>query len=102
MENKATSVEVHLNKKVSDHVAKNREKLKPIIEAIIMCERQLILLQGHCDDDTYAGDKSNNPGNLHAIRQLLAKCGNNFELEDHFNNASKNLPPIGRKKHKMN
>ena len=90
MENKTIPVDMQLNKLVCKQIAVNREKLKPIVEAIVMCGRQNIPLRGHRDSSAQVQDDSNNPGNLHAILRLLAICGNNEPFNEHFEGAARN------------
>lgn len=90
MENEAASVDVQLSNLLSEQVSKNREKLKPIIEAILLCARQCIALRGHRDDAKLYEVDSNNPGNLQAILSYLAQNGNNVHFQDHLLNAPKN------------
>ncbi len=89
MENRILPINAQLNRQVPDQIAKNREKLKPIIETIIMCGQQNISLRGHRDDARYLEDLKNHPGNLQAILTLLYKCGRNPDFDEHFKNAPK-------------
>ena len=90
MENEAASVDVQLNHLLSEQVSKNRQKLKPIIEAILLCARQCIALRGHRDDAKLYEVDSNNPGNLQEILSYLARNGNNVHFQDHLLNAPRN------------
>ena len=90
MENEAASVDVQLSHMLSEQISKNREKLKPIIEAILLCARQCIALRGHRDDAKLYEVDSNNPGNLQAIISYLARNGNNVHFQDHLLNAPRN------------
>ena len=89
MEQRTASISVQADKLVAKQVTINREKLKPIIEAIVLCGRQNISLRGHRDDSQYYDETTNNPGNLQAILSYLARCGNNKLFEDHFASAPK-------------
>lgn len=52
----------------------NREKIKPIIEAIILCGRQEMALRGHRDSGSIkVDDSSKNEGNLREILKFRAK-----------------------------
>ena len=90
MENEAASVDVQLSHMLSEQISKNREKLKPIIEAILLCARQCIALRGNRDDAKLYEVDSNNPGNLQAILSYLARNGNNVHFQDHLLNAPRN------------
>ena len=92
MEQRTASISVQVDKQVAKQVTINREKLKPIIEAIVLCGRQNISLRGHRDDSQYYDEATNNPGNLQAIPSYLARCGNNKLFEDHFASAPKSAP----------
>ena len=72
---------------VSKQVKLNREKLIPIVEAIILCGRQNIALRGHCDAAQYFDDESVNCGDLQAIFGYLAKFGNNVLFQEHIATA---------------
>ena len=71
-------------------VTKNRAKLRPIVEAVILCGRQNISLRGHRDDSTHYHNDKNNPGNLQEILEFIVKCGNNSDFEEHIASAPKN------------
>ena len=78
------SIDVQLDSIVSKQFKLNREKLIPIVEAIILCGRQNIALRGHRDDATYIDDESVNCGNLQAILGYLVKFGNNVLFQEHI------------------
>lgn len=90
MEEKQVPIDVQLNQTVSQQVERNREKLKPIVEAVILCGRQNIPLRGHRDDSKYWEENRTNSGNLQEILKYLVSCGKNEVVEEHFNNAPKN------------
>ncbi|XP_065064865.1 52 kDa repressor of the inhibitor of the protein kinase-like [Rhopilema esculentum] len=90
MQNKVSSVDVQLNHAVSEQVSKNREKLKPIVGAILLLARQAMALRGHRDDSDFYEVDSNNPGNLQEILSFLATFGNNINFQDHLLNAPGN------------
>ena len=81
------SIDVQLDSIVSKQVKLNREKLIPIVEAIILCGRQNIALRGHSDDAKYIDDESVNCGNLQATLGYLAKFGNNVLFQEHIATA---------------
>ena len=70
-------------------VTLNREKLKPIVDVIILCGKQNIALRGHRDDAKYCDEAGFNPGNLQAILSYLATCGRNELFNDFFLNGPK-------------
>ena len=90
MENKTESIDVQLNNKVSEMVRENREKLKPIVAAIVFCGRQNVALRGHRDDSASLQDAGNNPGNLQALLGFLSEQENNVAFRDFLANAPKN------------
>ena len=64
MENKTVPVNILLDQATNAQILKNRAKLKPIVEAVILCGRQNIALRGHRDDSRHYDDANNNPGNF--------------------------------------
>ena len=54
--NKTRSISVQFDATVMSQVNFNREKLKPIVEAIILCGKQNISLRGHRDEATYCDE----------------------------------------------
>ena len=90
MENEVESIGVQLNNKVSEQVRENREKLKPVVAAIVFCGRQNIALRGHRDDSTALQDERNNPGNLQALLGFLSEQGKNVAFHDFLATAPKN------------
>ena len=87
MEDKITPINVQYDKIVSNQVQLNRMKLKPIIEAILLCGRQNIALRGHRDDSKYLDEAKYNPGNLQALLSFLDRCGQNKVFDDHIATA---------------
>ena len=90
MEHKAAPIDLQLNKIESDTIKKNREKLVPIVETIIVFGRQNIPLRGHRDDSAYYNVVEKNPGNLQEILKLIARCGGNSVFKEHIISAPKN------------
>jgi len=71
-------------------VAKNKEKLKSIVETIIFCGRQGIALLSHHDDHTCLGDVPHaNLGNLNALLNFRIESGDTV-LEDHLKSCGGN------------
>ena len=64
MQQKATSIDVQLDSIWKKQIQKNRERLRSIVDAIILCGRQNIPLRGHRDDSKYLLDSSLNPENF--------------------------------------
>lgn len=87
MANKSKAIDVQLNKIVDSQIKENREKLIPIIGAIILCGRQNIALRGHRDDAQRYNSDKHNPGNLQEILKFLELYGNNSVFEEHMANA---------------
>ena len=81
------AINVQLNNILNDRIAKNREKLKPIIDCVIVLGKQNIAFTGHRDNG--ANMLTNNPGNFQAILDLIVTSGNNV-LEEHFLTTPKN------------
>ena len=77
-------VDVQLDSIRKKQIKENREKLKPIIDAVIVCGRQNIPFRGHSDDSKHQLDSNNNPGNFLEILKYGARCSN-VSLDDHLN-----------------
>ncbi|XP_065654497.1 52 kDa repressor of the inhibitor of the protein kinase-like [Hydra vulgaris] len=77
MEQKINFIDLNLNKVVDEQVKKNREILKLIVLAIIMCGKQNIPLRGHRDDSFYYENENSNSGNLQSILKLISDCAEN-------------------------
>ena len=80
---------MQLNSLLNKQIEQNRQKLLPVVGAVILCGRQNIALRGHRDGARYFADGKNNPGNMQEILKFLAKFGNNALFEDHMDNAAK-------------
>ena len=90
MENKQIPVNQQLAKIQALTVAKNKEKLKSIVETVIFCGRQGIALRGHRDDHTYLNDlQHTNPGNFIALLDFRIKSGDAV-LADHLKSCGGN------------
>ena len=89
MEQKSQPMDVQFRNIVSDQVKRNREKLLPIVGAVILCGRQNIPLRGHRDNSKYYHMPGNNPGNLQEILKFLSRFGQNSVFEEHLQNAPK-------------
>ena len=56
MQNKTTSVDLLMNTRKREQIAKNRQYLRPIVDLITLCGKQNIPLRGHRDDSRYYED----------------------------------------------
>ena len=76
MRDKTIDIQHRLTKSLEEKVKKNRERLAPIIPAVILCGRQKIALRGHRDCGLIEVDKEDdkNPGNFRALLKYRAKC----------------------------
>ncbi|XP_047123874.2 zinc finger MYM-type protein 1-like [Hydra vulgaris] len=77
MEQKINFIDLNLKKVIDEQVKKNREILKSIVLAIIMCGKQNIPLRGHRDDSFYYENENSNSGNLQSILKLISDCAEN-------------------------
>ena len=75
MRDKIIDIQHRLNKSLEEKVKNNRERLAPIIQAVILCGRQEIALRGHRDNGLIEVDKEDdkNPGNFRALLKYRAK-----------------------------
>lgn len=90
MERKQIPINQQLSKIQALTVAKNREKLKSIVETVIFCGRQGIALRGHRDDHTCLEDVPHtNPGKFIALLNFSIKSGDTV-LADHLKSCGGN------------
>ena len=89
MENKVQGIDVQLDNAVAKQIELNRQKLVPIVGAVILCGRQNVSLRAHRDDSKHLGEGKSNPGNFIAILNYLYSCGENENFRDHYDNAPK-------------
>ena len=90
MESKQIPVNQQLAKIQVLTVAKNKEKLKSIVETVIFCGRQGIALHGHRDDHTCLKDlQHTNPGNFIALLDFRINSGDTV-LADHLKSCGRN------------
>ena len=80
MEHKTAPIDLQLNKIERDTIKKNREKLVPLVETIVVFGRQ----------NTKYNVVDKNPGNLQQILKLIARCGGNSVFKEHIISAPKN------------
>ena len=71
-----------MNEIVDQQAQRNREKLAPIVGAVILCGRQNLALRGHRDDAQHHDDSKSNPGNLQEILKFLKCYGKNSVFDD--------------------
>ena len=83
MEHKLVPVDQQLSRARAMTIAKNKQKLKSIVETIILCARQGIALRGHRDDWKHI------KGNFIVLLQFKANSGDSV-LADHLASASGN------------
>ena len=71
-------------------ISENRQKLKSIVETIILCGRQNFPLRGHRDSTLdLERDEAANSGNFWALLHFRAAAGDSV-LRDHLAHASRN------------
>ena len=81
---------MHLNNAAKDLIARNRRKLRSIIDTIILCGRQNIPLCGHQDTALdLVRSASDGHGNVWALLQFCISAGDVI-LKEHLANAPKN------------
>ena len=86
-ENKIKPINQIHDKILDRTIAKNRDKLAPIVKTVLLCARHNIPLRGHRDDsDNYETD---NCGNFQALLDFRVDSGDKV-LEQHFETAPRN------------
>lgn len=73
LKNPTMSIDKIIDTEKSKQVLQNRKNIIPIIEAIILCGRQSLVLRGHRDSGKIEIDSSNNEGNFREILRYRAK-----------------------------
>ena len=89
MEQRSVPIDCQLNSIRHDQIKKNRERLRPIVDAILLCGRQNIALRGHRDDSKFIEQANVNTGNFQEILKYGARCGNS-SLNDYLDAAPRN------------
>ena len=89
MQQKIPSIDVQLDGIRKKQVQVNRAKLRPIVDAVILCGRQNIPLRGHRDDSKHLLDSKLNPGNFQEILKYGNRCAN-ISSDDHLKSTPKN------------
>lgn len=89
MEQKSTPIDVQLDSLRRKKIQENREKLRPIVDAIILCGRQNIAFRGHRDDSKYLDCDDVNAGNFLEILKYGSKCAN-IPLQEFLHKGPRN------------
>ena len=87
-----TDVRSQLSQAMADKIASNRQKLSSIFKTIVLCGRQNIALQGHCDNATdIEKDLADveNHGNFRALLDFRVDAGDTL-LGQHLTSAARN------------
>ena len=74
MQQNTSSIDVQLDSSRKNQIQQNREKLRPIVDAVILCVRLNIPLRGHRDDSKHLLDDTLNPGNFNEILMYGSWC----------------------------
>ena len=90
MRGQQPNIRQRLDKVVADTIAKNRQKLRSIVETIVLCGRQNIPLRGHRDNtlDIECSESSTH-GNFRALLVFRVAAGDSI-LRDHLSTAARN------------
>ena len=88
MDNKASRVDLMLDKKAKEQLERNREVLRSILRCLEFCARQEIALRGHRDDET-STDADKSLGNLKSLLLLCCQSGDHV-LKQHLEISAKN------------
>ena len=91
MENQGVSIDQQLISARQKLIAKNRLKLRSIVQAVIFCGRQGIAFRGHRDDGPVLTEESDsrNQGNFRALLQFRIDAGDEV-LKEHLQTADRN------------
>lgn len=89
MKGNAEKIDVMMNETKRKIIAKNREKIIPILKTVAFCSRQNLALKGHRDDSKYSEDTTINPGNFQALLNFRIDSGD-LILKNHFETTPKN------------
>lgn len=89
MEGKDKKIDDILDSVMRERIAKNREKIKPMLTTVVFCARQNLPLRGHSDNVTDHQTSSNNTGIFLALLDFCIQLGDTV-LQNHFDTASKN------------
>ncbi len=90
MRGKQPDIRSQLDAMTATTIASNRQKLRSIIETVLLCGRQNIALRGHRDSGLdFEHDESASHGNFWALLQFRIAAGDSV-LRDHLAHAPKN------------
>lgn len=82
-----------------NQINENRERIRPIIETLILCGRQNIALRGAVDDGPLLNDTSNslvaNPGNFRELLKFKINSGDQ-NLKNHLDTTSSRATYISK------
>lgn len=87
MDNKASRVDLMLDKKAKEQLERNREALRSILRCLEFCGSQWIAIRGHRDDDT-STDADTSLGNLKSLLSLCCQSGDHV-LKQHLETWAK-------------
>jgi len=97
---KGTDIKTSLDCARNQQIVEHRQRIKPIVETVILCGRQNIALRGHRDDGmlpvTSGSNESRcltNEGNFRALLQYRIDGGDSV-LQYHLTNTGKNATYI--------
>ena len=84
------SLQCQLDKVMAERIATNRERLKSIVNTVVLCGRQNIPLRGHHDSGTDVEKRTfTNHGNFWALLKFRVEAGDKV-LEEHLSTAARN------------
>ena len=72
MENPSLQIDVQLNELKQKLIEKNRAKLRPMVDAVVLCGRQTFALPGHRDESKDQDSVDNNAENFIEILKFGA------------------------------
>ena len=74
MEQKTTPIDVQLDRIKVKQIEENKERLRPIVDAVILCGWKNIPFWGHRDDSKHAVEGTSNLGNFQEILKYSSRC----------------------------
>ncbi|CAF5004578.1 unnamed protein product, partial [Rotaria sp. Silwood1] len=95
--NPAASIEMVLDNKRRRQILENRERLKPIVETILVCGRLNFPLRGHRDDGKLLFNEESiiERGNFRALLQYRVDAGDHA-LREHLQSCDRNATYISK------
>lgn len=96
--NQKSAVDVQLNNVLKNNLHENRERIKPIIETILLCGRQGLPTRGHQDSGriVLGEEPLENDGNFRALLSYRTSDGD-VMLTKHLTEASSNATYLSGK-----